>query len=277
VLASRAEGTNGLHQSGPNRHFRKLVIAAVPALHPLRRHDIARYVAVVTGGGVQTPSNDAERNAASAWNQHCPDVERRDGTSPPLSRKLLRVLERVPGLGRLFVAPVVPAPEAAGLTGHVVICGFGRVGRELAAALEDSRHPYLVIEYNPFLVEELRERQVPVIYGDAANPAVLEHAHLDAARLMAVLIPDASTAELATRHARAAHPDLDIIARAGNVQQIEALRRAGASEVVQPEFEAGVEVLHHVLRRYGEHEPALGAQIAARRTAFYHLALADEA
>jgi hypothetical protein len=86
--------------------------------------------------------------------------------------------------------------------------------------------PYLVIEYNPFLVDELRARHVPVIYGDAANPAVLDPARLESARLMAVLVPDARAAELAMRHGHHAHPDLNI--SAGDLQQIERLPRARA-------------------------------------------------
>ena len=49
------------------------------------------------------------------------------------------------------------------LRAHTVICGFGRVGRELAAALERRGVPYLVVEYNPLLVRELRARSVPVM------------------------------------------------------------------------------------------------------------------
>jgi CPA2 family monovalent cation:H+ antiporter-2 len=135
---------------------------------------------------------------------------------------------------------------------------------------------YLVIEYNPLIVDELRRRKVPVIYGDAANPAVLEHAHLDTARVMAVLMPDARAAELAVHHARIGHPQLDIIARVGNARQVNQLRRVGASEVVQPEFEAGVEVLLQVLRHYDMNERELIQMVSGRRNEFYQRPLVDE-
>jgi CPA2 family monovalent cation:H+ antiporter-2 len=189
---------------------------------------------------------------------------------------LIRALERLPGVGPRFTAPVEAAPETAGLADHVVICGFGRVGRELAEALEQRGLRYLVIEYNPLIVDELRRRKVPVIYGDAANPAVLEHAHLDTARVMAVLMPDARAAELAVHHARLEHPELDIIARVGNARQVDQLRREGASEVVQPEFEAGVEVLLQVLRHYDMNERELIQMVSGRRNEFYQRPLVDE-
>jgi monovalent cation:H+ antiporter-2, CPA2 family len=150
-----------------------------------------------------------------------------------------------------------------------VICGYGRVARELAEALEARSLRYLVIEYNPQVVRALRERRVPVIYGDAANPAVLEHAHLEQARLLAILMPDAAAAELATRHAHALNPRLDIVARGGGPRDLERLRRAGATEVVQPEFEAGVEVIRHALGRFGVGGQELSNLVRGRRAAYY--------
>src|SRR5439155_15092300 len=108
---------------------------------------------------------------------------------------------------------------------------------------------------------------------DAANPAVLEHAQLESAKLLAVLIPDSRAAELVTRHARASHPRLDIVARAANAEQVERLREAGATEAVQPEFEAGVEVIHHALHRYGIAGLELANMVAGRRAAYYRRAL----
>lgn len=182
---------------------------------------------------------------------------------------LFRLIERIPGAGSLM-REVPEADEGAeGLSGHAVICGFGRVGRELADALEARGLRYLVVEYNPLLVRALRARGVPVLYGDASNPAVLEHAHLERARLLAVLMPDRPAAEMATRQARRLSPRLDIVARAGVADDIALLRAAGASDVVQPEFEAGVEVIRHALRRYGIGGQELTTLAAGRRAAFY--------
>jgi monovalent cation:H+ antiporter-2, CPA2 family len=182
---------------------------------------------------------------------------------------LLAGLERLPVVGVRFGAPLDADPTAEGLRRHVVICGFGRVGSELAAALSRRGLSYLVIEYNPVLVRELRGRGLPVVYGDAANPAVQEHAHLTRATLLAVLMPDVSAAELTTRHARAHHPHLEIVVRAGNASDVERLQQAGATAVVQPEFEAAVEVIRHTMQRYGIVGMELAHLTAGRRAAFY--------
>jgi K+:H+ antiporter len=182
---------------------------------------------------------------------------------------ILTGLQRLPRVGCHFAEPVRLLQSTEQLAHHAVICGYGRIGRELAAALDARGLKYLVIEYNPEIARELRERGVLVVYGDAGNPAVLEHAHLESARLMAILMPDANAAELATRHARAINPRLDIVARAVGVDHLDRLRSAGAAEVVQPEFEAGVEVIRHALRRFGVGGLELSNVVNGRRGAYY--------
>ena len=183
--------------------------------------------------------------------------------------RLIDFLSKLPGASVFLAEPADASPEVEGLRRHAVICGFGRVGRELATALDARGIRYLVIEYHPDIARELRERGVPVIYGDAANPAVLEHAHLDRARLLAVLMPDATAAEVATRHAHMLNGQLDIVARGGSIEHLQRLRSLGATEVVQPEFEAGQEVIRHALHRFGLGGLELSNLITGRRAAYY--------
>jgi len=154
---------------------------------------------------------------------------------------------------------------------HVIIAGYGRVGRELARELKRRGQNYVVVEYNPALVRDMRAKGVPVIYGDAANPVVLDYAGLETAQLLAVLVPDVVTAELATRTAHQLRPDVNIIARVSQASDVERLRDAGAREVVQPEFEAGVKVIRCALLHYGIDAHELEREIAARRQTFYEV------
>jgi CPA2 family monovalent cation:H+ antiporter-2 len=189
---------------------------------------------------------------------------------------LLDGLRRLPLVGERFEDRLEPSTEV-GLSHHTVICGYGRLGSELADALRARGLRYLVVEYNPLVVRQLRAEGVPVVYGDAANPAVLEHAFLERATLLAVLVPHAQTAEAATRAARVLNRRLDIVARAVDVHDVERLQRAGAAEVVQPEFEAAVEVIRHALRRYGVGGMELVHAANGRRSVFYRRALEEEA
>jgi monovalent cation:H+ antiporter-2, CPA2 family len=181
------------------------------------------------------------------------------------------VLTRLPFVGKCFTEIVEREPAADELRGHAIICGYGRVGKELADELQRRGQSYVVVEYNPALVRELRARGSLVVYGDAANPVVLDHAGIETARLLAVLMPDIASAELATRTACRLRPDLDIVARVSNAIDVRRLREAGATEVVQPEFEAGVEVIRHALLRYGINTQSLDQEVAARRQAFYQV------
>ncbi len=190
---------------------------------------------------------------------------------------LVRVLAPVPVAGKLVEQPN-PGPEVADdwMRGHVVICGFGRIGHELATVLRARGIGFEVIEYNPRVVAELQREGIRAIYGDAANPAVLAHTGLDRARVLAVTVPDASEAERIVRFGRSTNPRLDILARSQSRADIRRLRGAGASDVVQPEFEGGVEFIRHTMRRYGVLGTELQALSAGRRAAYYEHGMEGE-
>jgi CPA2 family monovalent cation:H+ antiporter-2 len=182
----------------------------------------------------------------------------------------------LPLVGRYFVDRPEATDETGELRRHVVVCGCGRVGSELVEALGRRSIPRVIVEYNPEVVRRLRGRGVPVIYGDAANPAVLEHAAIPRASVLAALVPDVSDAERIVRAARSAGGRLRIVARAQRGEDVERLRRAGADVVVQPEFEAGVEVIRYALQRYGVAGVELNLLIGGRRRAFYEPERAEE-
>jgi CPA2 family monovalent cation:H+ antiporter-2 len=193
-----------------------------------------------------------------------------------LGGPLVAWLAHLPGLRRAFADPMEgPGDEGRRLSGHAIICGYGQVGRELADALRSRGIGLVVIEYNPHIVAELRAAGVPTIYGDAANHAVLARAHPEHARVLAVTLPDAAAAERIVREARARNQRLDVIARSQGRADLERLRRAGASDVVQPEFEGGVEFIRHTMRRYGVLGTELQALTAGRRAAYYAHALEE--
>lgn len=186
--------------------------------------------------------------------------------APP---RLYPWLERAPLIGRSFAPPLDAGSGVAELRRHVVICGHGRVASELIDALARRGFRYVVVDYDPAIVRDLRAKGVPAVYGDAANPKVLEQAGIDHAALVAILVPDPVTAEAATRFARAHGPRIDIVARATDAGDVARLRAAGANEVVQPEFEAGIEVIRHTLGRFGVSGAELQNVAAGRRASFY--------
>ncbi len=137
------------------------------------------------------------------------------------------------------------------MTRHAVICGYGSIGRRLATVLERRKYLYLVIELDPKIISELRSLGIPCIYGDASNPEILKHAHLEKARVLVSTIPDTVAIELTVRNAQKINPKLDIIARLHRDEDTEKLKNIGAAELVQPFFETSLEVVRHTLHRLG--------------------------
>ncbi|MEM6255973.1 MAG: cation:proton antiporter [Cyanobacteria bacterium P01_D01_bin.156] len=138
------------------------------------------------------------------------------------------------------------------LTNHVVVAGYGRVGRVVVSIVRQQGHPVLVLENNEAAVQSLRHQQIPYILGDADSEQILEKAHLNKALALAITLPDPASTRLLLKRALTLAPKLDIIARAHITAEIDSLTQAGAREVVQPEFEAALELGSHLLNILGE-------------------------
>ncbi len=167
---------------------------------------------------------------------------------------LYRLILRLPFVRAASVRKAVDSAATAelkGLVDHVVICGFGRVGSSLGKVLVRSGIPVLVIDIDHLRIQELRERGVPCLYGDSSNIEVLRHARLELARAMVVALPDPLACQMALANAKRINSKLDMIARAQRSQDVEGLYQLGAEEVVQPEFEASIEVIRYTLAKLG--------------------------
>jgi monovalent cation:H+ antiporter-2, CPA2 family len=133
--------------------------------------------------------------------------------------------------------------------GHVVLCGFGRVGSAIGEALETFGVPYVVIETDPDIVKSLRARGVPALFGDAAERIILAAAQAERAALVILAIPETDRARLAVRRLRTLNPTVPILARAHDIAGRNRLAEEGAAEVIQPELEAAATLIRHALER----------------------------
>ena len=176
-----------------------------------------------------------------------------------------------PLIGRLLAEPVPAAlvDEAKQLRQHVVVCGYGRVGRELVQEVSRRNFRCLVVEQNPYLVDQLKPMDIPYILGDAANPAILNVCGLERARLLAVTVHDPAATQLIIAHAKRINPHLHIVVRGRAQEDHDLLLAAGAAEVIHPEFEAGLEFVRHALYRFGVDSIQIQALLARRRRDLY--------
>ncbi|CAN5606467.1 YbaL family putative K(+) efflux transporter [soil metagenome] len=144
-----------------------------------------------------------------------------------------------------------PSPEHEPMSGHAVICGWGRVGRTVARALEARGFGYIVIEEHRRTVEALRERGIQALYGDIAAASLLEHAGLERAKVLVFAAYDPPAAEFAVEHARSVNPRIEIVARVETPEEAKRLLDRGASQTVEGERELAVQMARYTLRRFG--------------------------
>jgi CPA2 family monovalent cation:H+ antiporter-2 len=142
-------------------------------------------------------------------------------------------------------APPLPATT---LTGHAVLVGHGRVGTLVAQTLAQMKLPYLVIEERQSIIEELRSRGIEVIPGNAAQAEMLAAANVSAARILISAIPNPFESGNLIERARAANPDLDIIARAHSDAEVDYLRKLGANRIIMGEREIARGISDHLLK-----------------------------
>lgn len=151
------------------------------------------------------------------------------------------------------------------LEGHVVIAGFGRVGRTIAQVLDAEAIPYLALDSDPVCVAEAREAGQPVFYGDASRLDMLHRARLGRAQSVVITIDTASAAEKIIGEIHVAWPTLPIYARARDGAQAARLAKAGASVAVPETVEASLQLAGRVLAGTGTAEEIVLRRLEQQR------------
>lgn len=183
-----------------------------------------------------------------------------------------RLFKALPRLGAWLERPagaladLPPLVEASELRDHVVLIGHGRVGGLVAAALQRLDLSYVIVEQNRQTVEALRRRDLPALYGDATRPAILEHTHLERARLLVVATPDPLQARFIVELATRVNPELDIVVRTDSEHERDFLERAGVSKAVVGERELALGMVRHTLAFLGRSDelPSISARMLRR-------------
>jgi K+:H+ antiporter len=153
---------------------------------------------------------------------------------------------------RQTVAPLEVALETAATRQlaereHVIICGFGRVGQNLARVLEQRGLEFIAIDQDPFRVRDARQAGDPVVYGDAAETEVLLSLGIERARALVVSFNAPDTALRIVRRVRRLRSDLPVLVRTEDDARLDELQSAGATEVIPATFETSLSLVAHVL------------------------------
>lgn len=133
---------------------------------------------------------------------------------------------------------------------HLIVIGYGVNGKNVAIAAQKASIPYIIIEINPETVRQEKLKGTPIIYGDAAQRIVLEHAGIKAAKSVIVTAGDPVSSWRIIEAAKRLNPDVYVIARTHYLNEIDKFYDIGSDEVISDEFECSIELFSRVLNRY---------------------------
>jgi len=217
---------------------------------------------VATGAGLVTAEALQPMLAAGLLSMFLTPVLRRLSPHITAGERLLRPLERL--LGARGVDEI--GEDDGAPSGHVIVVGYGMAGQILARALRQSDIEYVVLEINAETVRNAAKGGEPIYYADVSSPEALEHAHVEAARAVVMLINDPEAAKRAAAAVRRSAPDVPVLMRTRYLldrAELEGL----ATNVVYDEVEAGVEMLARVLRRFDVPRNVIHERLDEVRTA----------
>jgi len=185
--------------------------------------------------------------------------------TPPVAiaaRRLAEGIERRVASDR--DGPLAPSD----LEGHIVLAGFGRVGRTIASVLDAERIPYLALDSDPAIAAEARASGAAVRFGDASRLEVLRAAGVEhAAALVLTIAGEGEATERLAARMREASPQVPIYARARDSDHAERLLRAGVTAAIPETVEGSLQLAGRVLSGYGAEGEVVQRRLQLERAA----------
>ena len=132
------------------------------------------------------------------------------------------------------------AVSASDLEDHIVICGYGRIGQNLASFLEQENFQYIAVDLDPSCVRDARSAGEQVNYGDSTRRNVLEATGLSRAKVLAITFDDVLSSMKILAHVRHLRPGLPVLVRTRDDSSMEKLIQAGATDVVPETLESSL-------------------------------------
>jgi CPA2 family monovalent cation:H+ antiporter-2 len=212
------------------------VVVALGAINGVLPSELAQFVTVVIGiGMIATPVFAAVGRQLGQRLQHSRDGEH------------------------------APAFNEEGLSEHVVIGGFGRVGQTIAELLQAENVPFIALDINGHLVAEQHKKGYSVFYGDAGRPELLERVGGRKARAFVVTVNAPRAAERMVVAARSVQSDAKIFARAKDIAHAARLLEIGAVGVIPEAVEASLQLGGRLLETLGLPSEAVEQRLALMR------------
>ncbi|QED36558.1 potassium transporter KefB [Antarcticibacterium arcticum] len=158
-----------------------------------------------------------------------------------------RVKQRLNNVRQIHRQETVSSEE---LKDHLVIIGYGINGQNIAKAAKYAKIPYVITDLDPESFQMAKKKGEPIVYGDASNPVILKHLHVQESRVIVIAISDPEATKKIINCVRVLTQTATLIVRTRYVREIEDNIRLGADEVIPEEFETSIEIFSRVLRKY---------------------------
>ena len=163
------------------------------------------------------------------------------------------------------------AAQSAELHGHVVMCGYGRVGQSIGRFLRNENKHFVALDYDPERIQEAAKGNSSVHYGDARRGDLLRAIGLDRARLLVIAVDSTDVAMSVLEEARLITLEVPILVRTRDDSKLAELKAAGATEVVPELLESSLMLASHALIMLGLSEKAVQRRVDEVRHNRYHL------
>ena len=163
------------------------------------------------------------------------------------------------------------ATQNAELQGHVVMCGYGRVGQSIGRFLRSEHKDFVALDYDPDRIEEAAKADSCVHYGDARRGDLLRAVGLDRAQLLVIAVDNTEVAMSVLKEARLITLEVPILVRTRDDSQLTELKAAGATEVVPELLESSLMLASHALILLGLSEKTVQRRVDQVRHDRYHL------
>ena len=163
------------------------------------------------------------------------------------------------------------AAQSAELHGHVVMCGYGRVGQSIGRFLRSENKHFVALDYDPERIQEAAKGNSSVHYGDARRGDLLRAIGLDRARLLVIAVDSTDVAMSVLEEARLITLDVPILVRTRDDSKLAELKAAGATEVVPELLESSLMLASHALIMLGLSEKTVQRRVDEVRHNRYHL------
>ena len=163
------------------------------------------------------------------------------------NRRITRAILRETGPKRTEAMRETQTTLAVAERDHVVICGFGRVGQNIARVLEQTGFEYIALDLDPYRIRAGRQAGDPIVYGDAGQVEVLQNMGLAQASCVVITFANPAVSLRILRAVRSLRGDVPVLVRTQDDTKLVELQAAGATEVVPETFEASLMLLSHLL------------------------------